>query len=258
VIGGGTLATNGEVSLVPAHTLAKGRSSNLAAYAIYGPCCRAYVQVENTSAFTGGTDARAFQAASTQDLTQATSILKTHLDQSMQAAMQAQRMPGETLLPLSCSEQVSSNHQAGQEAHEVRVSVQETCQGVAVEMQAWKRLIMTLLDQQAGRWNTQYAFVGRLDVHTGKIRIGSDGQQASVPVGLAATYAYHFSGAEISHMKHLIAGKPVEVARTLLEQVPGMDTQGVMIEITGGKDTNRIPDDPTQIEMNDVFFGGPL
>jgi hypothetical protein len=257
LIPAGTLATNG-VASVPAHTLSTGKSSHLAAYAIYGPCCRAYVQVENTTAFTGGTDARPYQAVSKNDITSATAILKTSLDQSMQAALLAQKSSGERLLPLSCQEQVSSDHKTGQEAKTVQVSLQETCEGILVKQADWNRLSRALLDEQARAWNEQARFVGDLVVHAGTPAISRTGQEAHVQVQLAATYAYHFPSSEVNQMKQSIAGKSVEAAQQLLAQFPGMDSQGVQIAVTGGRgdETKRLPTDQSQIEIHDAVFGG--
>jgi hypothetical protein len=135
IIPAASLPTSGQVT-VSAHTLMVGPEGNLPASAVSMPCCRENVYVQNSSAFTGGQLARTFKSVTRHDLSQATALLTASMQQSVQAAMQPQVRPSETLItPLPCTTHVSSDHHVGEEASQVTVSLDETCHGVLYQTQ---------------------------------------------------------------------------------------------------------------------------
>jgi hypothetical protein len=130
VIPAGTLSTNGAVT-VSAHAVEPGPAGNIAAHDFYGPCCRENVFVQNQQAFHGGADARSYPMVRAEDINRAAASLKAKLAQSIQAALEAQVQAEETLLPPFCTPSVTSDHEAGQEATQVTVTVTESCHGLA-------------------------------------------------------------------------------------------------------------------------------
>jgi hypothetical protein len=111
---------------VSAHALQVGPAGNIKAYSIYGPCCRAYVIVQNTAAFTGGQDTRSFPMVTQSDLDNAVTPLKTSLMQSINATFQAQLQKGEATTPPTCTTRTTSDHRAGEEATQVSTTITAT------------------------------------------------------------------------------------------------------------------------------------
>src|SRR6266699_7219847 len=116
---------------VPAHAIEPGTQGNIQAYDINQACCLPSVFAKNTTAFTSGTNARDIAVVARTDIDHAVSIVQTTLTRSLQAALQAQRNPGEALVPPPCTVTASSNHQAGDAAIQVHVTVAITCTSIA-------------------------------------------------------------------------------------------------------------------------------
>ena len=144
----GTLATNGHATVM-AHTLITGPAGNIRAGALSGPCCRVNISAVN-SPFTGGQEARTYQTATAQDITNASASLTTSLQYSVQAALQTQVHSDETLItPLSCTQSVTADHQPEEEATHVHLTVSETCTSEAYATHAFHDLIEHMMSLQA-------------------------------------------------------------------------------------------------------------
>ncbi len=154
-----TLETNGQVT-VPAHAVAAGPAGNISAGEIYGPCCRLNVSAAN-GPFSGGQDARSYPMVTAQDVNEATAALQTSLQASVQAALQVQVHPNETLLPPTCIPQVTSDHHVGDEARQITLTFTQTCRGETYQTQALHSLITQMVTAQANkRLGTGYQLSG--------------------------------------------------------------------------------------------------
>ncbi len=224
---------------VPAHTLETGTAGNIKAYSIYGACCRAYILAENTAAFTGGQEARDFQAVTQSDIDSAVTPLKTSLTQSVQSALQAQLRQGEALAPSPCTPTISSDHKAGDEATQVSVAVTDSCTGYAYlsqDVQAQATHILTAaVRQQLGDGYTA----------TGDPQVTITGASASgsllrLAIKAQGTMAYQFGQAQLQSIKNHIAGMDkAEVAAWLARQ-PGV--KAVSIDVSTGTTLPQTPD----------------
>lgn len=150
VIPASVTPTEGQVT-VSAHAVQTGPQGNIQADALNTVCCRAYVLVKNTTAFTGGQEARAYPMVMQHDIDSAVTFLKNNLEQSEQAASQSHVHPDETLLtPLACIPQVTTDTHAGEEASTVTVTLDERCRAVTYNSHAMRLLVTQSLNQQAG------------------------------------------------------------------------------------------------------------
>lgn len=121
----GTLNTNGSVS-VWAHAVDYGPAGNISANDVYGACCRLLVQAVN-SQFTGGHNAKDYPLVTQSDIATATSNLLAQV-QAEFSLHHENLSAGETLLtPVPCTTHTTSNHQAGDEAAQVTVIVNQSC-----------------------------------------------------------------------------------------------------------------------------------
>ena len=85
--------------------------------------------VKNLAAFTGGQDARDFQAVAQHDLDTLTSKLQQQLTQAMPQAFKLNAK--EAVTPTNCAFTESADHGLGEEAQTVTVRASETCEAVA-------------------------------------------------------------------------------------------------------------------------------
>ncbi len=121
----GTLTTNGSASVL-AHAVDYGPAGNIPADDIYGACCRLLVQAVN-SQFTGGHNAKDYPLVTKADIATATSNLLAQVQAEM-SLRKDNLGPGETLVtPVPCTTHTASNHQAGDEAAQVVVTVNQSC-----------------------------------------------------------------------------------------------------------------------------------
>ncbi len=256
VLPAGSLATNGQVS-VPAHAVIAGPTGNIQAGDIYGPCCRLNVLVQNRTAFQGGQEARSFPMVSPADLNGTIVALVASLQESIQAALAVQLHPDESLLPPLCTPTVSANHAVGEEASQLRVTVDETCTGLAYSTQALHDLMTQVVTGLAIRQlGGGYSLAGRVEVTLVK-STSERGQQGSITFQVKGrgVWAYQFTEAELHHLATLIAGKSTREARTVLLRVAGV--QSVIIQLSAGVGTSStLPDNPGQIKMGELLGFG--
>ncbi|EFH80636.1 baseplate J/gp47 family protein [Ktedonobacter racemifer] len=210
--------TFGQAS-ISAHTTQAGPAGNLKAGVIYGPCCRVNISAVN-GAFSGGQDARDYQSVTQHDIDTAGASLKASLDQSTIAALQTQVKSTETLAtPLHCQQKTNSNHQPGEEATSVQITLDETCTGMVYQTQVLQTLITQALTIQARqRFGTGYTPEGEIQVTTtaqGTTTMQATGTQ---------TWVYQFSLAEQERLRASIAGKSQAQAKSLLLAQSGIQS----------------------------------
>lgn len=242
VIEAGTLATNGQAT-VPAHTLQVGPAGNIRAGDIYGACCRVNVFAANTT-FTGGEPTRDYQTVTQQDINTVASSLKTSLNQGVQAALQTQVHSDETLItPLSCQQSSKPDHQPGEEATQVQITVSETCTAMTYITQAYQSHIMQIANQQAG---DGYSPIGQVQT-TILQSIPKAHNLMELHITIAQNYAYQVSQQQQQQLKMLIAGKSKAQATNTLLHTPGI--QSVSLSST------TIPTDTKHIRLIVVYVG---
>jgi hypothetical protein len=235
--------TFGQVT-VPAHAIHPGQSGNIAAFDINSPCCFASVIAKNPEHFTRGQDERNFQTVAKADIETTAGTLKTTLAQSVSGALQGQLKPQEQLKLLPCATSVSSDHQPGQEAREVKVSVSETCSAVAFNTKTLLTQATDILAHHAlQQLGTGYSLFGSVQVSI--IRATVTGTAPTLIYSCQGTWVYAISQQAQQHIKHLIAGKSKQVALKLLLSLPGVER--ALIE---GEDNSKLPKNITSIHLH--------
>src|SRR6266849_3094757 len=195
---------NGEFQsiTIPAGKALTGNSGNIAAYDINSPCCFASVIAKNPEQFTGGQDERDFQIVTQKDITGSASSLKTNLAQSMQAALQSQQKQGEALSILPCSPQVTTDHQPGDEASTVHVTVSETCQGYAYSKASYLAQAATILSRRVVKeLGAGYTAIGNIQLTQTSIRVTKN--IVTLAFTTQAVFGYALTRQAQSHIKHL-------------------------------------------------------
>ncbi len=232
---------------ISAHAMRVGEVGNIAAGDMNQPCCLTAVKAVNTTAFTGGQNARDVLVVTKHDLDAATGAIKTTLLNSENAVLQAQLNHGEDVIPPLCTPHVSSDHKIGEEAKQVSVTVSVTCSGIAYDAHsAYMDATQMLAAEAAKRFGTRYSLRGDTQVTIIHATITDQPRGiAMLAVKLDATYMYQLSPGEKRYLVQLIAGKTPQQAHALLSQVPGI--AGVVITINGNAAT--LPDEPGKITI---------
>ena len=234
--------TFGQASIA-AHAAVTGAGGNVRAGDVYGACCRLNVSAVNT-AFHGGQDARTYQSVTPQDINTVTSSIKSSLEQSVQAALQTQVQGNETLItPLSCTSKVAPDHQPGEEATQVQVTVSQTCTGTTYTTQAVTALAIQRATQDENtRRGTGYTTTG-IQSRIVKTTPSNHGT-LDLEVQSISLWAYPFTQEQQDTMKAAITGMSKDRATATLLGMPGV--QSVSITIKNG---TTIPKDVQQIHL---------
>jgi hypothetical protein len=242
----GNLNTNGHIA-VSAHAVETGPPGNIAALDINGPCCRADVFAQNAAPFTGGQNARSYQAVRAQDIQRAAGTLHTTLIQQVTAAYQSDLHPGESLLtPVSCQEQVRSDHAAGEEATQVQVTASEACQGSTYQSAAMHALLLLALTQQAqANQETPYELDTALPMQVQFSQQG-DAQPGEVQVQVSGTLVYHWTPLQVQWLAAYVASKSKAQAMAWLEAQPGVLTVTILL---ADRYAGSLPGNPAQIHI---------
>ncbi len=141
-----TPPTYGTVS-VAAHSSLTGTAGNIVASDIGRACCGASILAQNVDAFSGGTDAQDVTVVTQSDLANATATLKTEVDQQTHDQAQREVPAGQQLLPLECTTSTTANHQAGDQASEIAVTVSAHCLPLAYVLASVQQQAMTVLSR---------------------------------------------------------------------------------------------------------------
>jgi Baseplate J-like protein len=230
----------GQVTIA-AHAINAGVQGNIPAYDINQACCATSVLIKNTGAFTGGQNERDFSTVSAQDIHKISTPLKISVTQSVAGALQSQLTSQEQLQLLPCTPTVTSDHQPGEEATTVNVTVSATCSAIAYNSQELETKATSYLAIQAQqKAGAGYSLFGTVNVSVKQASV------SSIPPHLVflsfhatGTWIYGISQQSQQQIKHLIAGKTTLEAQQLVAALPGVESAA--IRFSGFGDATRIP-----------------
>ncbi len=236
-------------TVVPAHTVNTGVAQNIPAYDFDSSlCCNGAIYVTNTQPFTGGQNQQSFTYVQQSDIDSVTQSLSTGLTQQATMSLQGQVRSNEKAAGAPrCSPQVKSDHQAGDRASSVSVSVTTSCVGEVYDLQAVQVLAARKLNQDAATSpGLAYAPVGNVVVQVAQATPDARGN-VLLTTNAAGVWAYQFSAQQRAQFARLIAGKSAQQARTILLGQAGVES--VTIALTGAGDTS-VPGDTSRITVN--------
>lgn len=227
---------------VTAQAVEAGSKGNIQAGDVNTPIALA-VFVKNNQ-FTGGQNARDFPTVNQQDINKLSTSLKKAVAQSMQAALQGQLTPDEQVFMLPCSPTVTSDHQPGQEAAAVNITLSETCSAVAYNEEALHVQATALLITQATKQiGAKYTLVGAIHVTIRQAIVVH--RTPSLVFSAQGEWVYGVTNAQQQVLKSLIAGKTKQQALQTLAHLPGI----VKAAIGDRDDTTRLPRNPALIHL---------
>ncbi len=227
----GNLSSNGQAT-VRAHAIAYGPQGNIKAGDIFGPCCKPFIQVVN-SAFSGGQNARDFQAVAKSDIDSTVSSLTTQINHAMQTSLATLAASDETLvMPVPCTTQHVSNHPIGAEAGMVTITVSETCNPLAYNTSEFLAKVSSTLAGAAPQGTTQ---IGDIITHISKAML--TGQMLLLTVNVSGSFGYRYNSQALAKS---VAGKSQQDVTRLLLQLPGVQRVQVQGTIPGQADHIRV------------------
>ncbi len=253
------LPTQGQVT-VSAHAVQAGPQGNIGANALNGLCCFAGIAVQNRQAFAGGANARDYQAVGARDVSGATTPLTTTLTSQGQAAVQAQVQPNEQLVhPVQCPSQVTTTPAVGEEATQVTVRVLVVCHAEVYNTDELQARVTTLLSQEASaRLGSAYVLQGEVTPTVSAVTpIDARQGVVSLQVQAEGVWAYQLSAAQLHALTTLVAGKPLQEARTIFLHTQGIHQ--VTISSTDWWDNasqQTLPQDPNRIQAVVISWAG--
>lgn len=236
----GNLSTNGQAT-VSARAVNYGTEGNIRAGDIYGACCRALIQVEN-SAFSGGQNERDFQAVAKNDISGVVNALSSQFQHTMQTTVSSPLSPDETLItPIPCTTTMHSDQAIATEATQVVVTLHKTCTPLSYDTTEFQHQAENIFAQDSqNRLGTDYSLIGVISTRITKTTIRS--HNVLISLTCSGLWAHQFNTRFLSSS---IAGKSIEEAKGILKRSRGIQNSGIQLEGF----TDRIPKNPDRIHF---------
>jgi len=234
---------------VSAHAVNAGEGGNIPAYDINQACCATSVLAKNINSFYGGQDERTYNTVTYKDIHSLSTVLKTTLAHSITGALQGQLRPQEQLQLLPCSPTVTSDHQPGDEATQVKVTVSETCSAVAYSSQELETKARDfLIHLSAAKPGAGYSVLGEVHVTIKQASVTSTPHPlVFLSFRAQGTWIYGHSYSVQQQIIHLIAGKTTQEALKLLTSLPGIEQASIHFQ--GFGDATRLPKQSSDIHI---------
>jgi hypothetical protein len=193
--------------------------------------------VKNISSFTGGLDARTFQAVSTTDLSRVASHLTPVLKQSTPHTFTP--YPGETLTDPACTQTITSDRAVGAEAKTVTVTTTAICTAISYTAAFLQKETQKVYTRQQPQG---YHFTGIIHTTIEKTTAAHNG--IAFTVILTGVYNYQITQQTINRMRQQFAGKTREQVTASLLLTPHIQH----FTITSSQDT--LPHNEQHIHVN--------
>jgi VCBS repeat-containing protein len=149
----------------------------------------------------------------------------------------------EFVAPPRCTNKLSSDHNAGDKASSVKVTVVATCTGEVYDRQGAEKVAADLLKQEeVQNFSASYALVGTIATVVVKVTVvNADKGTVSLQVKARGLWVYQFDATQKQRLTKLIVGKTAQDAIKVLKKQDGVSK----IQISG--DVGTLPTDPTKI-----------
>jgi hypothetical protein len=233
--------------ITQAHTVQAGAIGNIAAHTIDTRCCGSqFVTATNTSAFSGGQDARSYSFIQTSDIQNAATDLLASLTPKTTAALSKEARSGEQLVTPLCTPHTTSSQGPGAEGVEVTVNVTQTCRSVAYTLTSLQQVATSTLTHSANL--AHYEQIGTVQVTVNGSTYAN--QTVTLKVSVSGVWVYHFPQAQVVHLIEEIAGESQQRATATLEGVAGIAQVSIHLQRLDFQD--QLPTNPQGISVQ--FF----
>ena len=192
--------------------------------------------------FHNGQDERTYTTVTQKDIHSVSTVLKTTLERVCIGALQGQLTSSEQLHLLPCTPTVTSDHQPGEEATTVKVTVSETCSAIAYNSQELQTKATAYLATQARhKAGAGYSLFGTVQVQVKQASVAST---TTPPCVLIVSRKRHM-GLRINTYSPGADQTPdcrqnhTRSNATLLAALPGVESAA--IRLSGFGDNTRLP-----------------
>lgn len=214
---------------VSATAINPGSQGNIAAQDISQNCCAANILVKNLSAFTGGTDAIKDKIITANDISNATNSLVPTLKQEAQAKLQSQVTSEEHVVDssLNCTNNLTADEKAGNEASSVKVTGTTTCTEEVYNFQNANQIAIKDLQTHAtsdiGASANQYALTGTITTGlVNPVSVTSNTGQLSIDMHAQGLWVYQFNPQAQQNLKEALIKHSKKDALTILQHTTGI------------------------------------
>jgi len=222
-------ATGSASATTTGYVINPGAAGNIRALDIQGNCCSANIFVKNLSAFTGGQDAQPNSVIQRNDIDNAAKPVTADLQTSTRNALQQQVKNNERIVDGSfgCKSTATSDHQAGDRAKAVTVSVSVTCTEEVFDFTAAQQIASGLLPK--GTNLTGYSLVGSVTTHlVNSSQVSAQGQ-VSITIHAEGKWVYRFTDQLKQEIRSKLVNHTKDQALNILRQYVGLATANVSI-----------------------------
>lgn len=225
---------------IPCHATPAGSAGNIAAHDMDGPIqiidhlTRAVIgtaYISNPQPFTGGVDARDYTYVQQSDIDKAANGLVAQLTPETKAKVKQQVKKGEMIdHDPSCSQSISSDHHAQDEAASVTVKVNVRCNALAFPDHALQDAAQKAYTKDGNtQFGNGYGVVGSMVVSKPEFMSNSSD---SFSVTVDGIWSFQYTSQSQQDLKKSIAGKPSNDALQVLKS--RKDIQSVTLTTNGG------------------------
>ncbi|GAC1614964.1 MAG: hypothetical protein NVS4B11_01160 [Ktedonobacteraceae bacterium] len=206
---------------VNAHAITLGSGGNLANKVFYGSCCATDITAY-IGPFSGGKDPQNYTFVQQGDIQGAINALQPALVTQAQGALKPKINANEQIAgPTTCSPSIAQDHNAGEKAAAVTVTMTVTCSAEVYDQKGTLALVTSLLKAKATNdYGTDYALVGNV-VTQAQVQ-GVNKGIVNLLVSAKGIWAYQFTTARQLELKKLIAGRSASDAVTILKGQKGV------------------------------------
>ena len=171
------------------------------------------------------------------------------MNASITAALHGQIVPGEQLHTEPCSPVVSADHQTGDEASTVTVTVSQTCSAVVYNSAALTAQAEKLISMQGSKAGIS-GFLRSGDLSVQVTRVTVNQQTTLISFTAQATYLFQLTLGAEQGIRERIAGESRLTALRQLAAIPGIQRAS----ISGLRGDQLLPDDPQHIYLLVIFL----
>lgn len=245
VIPAGNPPIEGQAS-VSAHAIISGTEGNIAAFAMDGSCCKENIFVKNLTAFTGGMDARDFQAVAQSDIETTVANIEPELMKNVTHQASKLLSSDDILLsPIPCKIKITANHKAGDAASQVQVEVSEYCTPVSYNKETLHNQVKAAMQRVVTmQFGANYTLVEAIPSTISKtILLGST---INLTLICKAIVFSTFNQTQKDVLVKRIAGKSREEAMMTISRSEGVGQVGVTISPSYAQ---YLPSNPSSIHV---------
>lgn len=231
---------------VTAHAINTGVSGNIQALDLNGECCQVNIFVKNLTGFRGGVDARTYRVVSPSDITSTASALTHSFRPQLIHALTKQLNAGEGMLSPTCLSQTLSDRPVGAGGIRVVVTATMSCTSSVYPSTALQDGVVGSMSRAL---DTHYALVGIPQMNI--VQVKKQGEQVILTVNASGHVVYQFSPLRKSQLVHLVAGKSVVQAQSILASQEGVAQSSITLSGFGA----MLPANTQNIHIQVLMIG---